>query len=169
VYLDSSNTTIEDVDIAGFYNGILVGSVAPAQSDVLLNISGNTHETSNTTPINVIVISNAGSPNVSDLSVVGVNNAGPSGTNAINDLLTTTTLPDAYVAMYALGKPKNGGYSRFTTSPNAATWAAGTNAPSTTVACNANTAGSLYSNTSANASPALYVCPVGGGTWVSVK
>jgi hypothetical protein len=172
IYLDSSNTTIEDVNIAGFWDGILVGSQAPAQSDVLLNISGNTHTTGLSSPINVIHISNAmtnSTPNVSDLSVMGVNNAGPSGTNSFQDDLTSTRLSDAYVAMYALGKPANGGYSRFTTSPNAATWAAGTSAPSTTVPCNASTAGSLYSNTSANASPALYVCPVGGGIWASVK
>jgi hypothetical protein len=172
VYLDSSNTTIEDVTIAGFYNGILVGSVAAAQSDILLNISGNTHYGANLVPINVVVISSAvtgTSANVSDVSLVGINNAGPSGTNSISDQLTSTTLSDTYVAMYALGKPKNGGYSRFTTSPNAATWAAGTSAPSTTVSCNAATAGSLYSNTSPSASPALYLCPVGGGTWVSVK
>lgn len=172
VYLDSSNTTIEDVNIAGFWDGILVGSQAPAQSNVLLNISGNTHTTGVSSPINVIHISNAMTdsvPNVSDLSSMGINNAGPSGTHSFQDDLTSTTLSDAYVAMYALGKPVNGGYSRFTTSPNAATWAAGTGAPSTTVPCKASTAGSLYSNTSASASPALYVCPVGGGIWVSVK
>jgi len=42
VLLDSSNNTIEDVKVVGFYDGVLVGSNAPARSNVLVNVSDNT-------------------------------------------------------------------------------------------------------------------------------
>ena len=41
VLLDGSNNSIEDVQILGFKNGILVGKNAAAQNDVAPNISGN--------------------------------------------------------------------------------------------------------------------------------
>jgi len=169
IYLDAPNNSLEDVRIAGFYDGVLVGSNAAAKSNVLFNIFGDTIVSTNVpAPVNVIHIS-SNNP-VTDLSVMGVNTAVTSTT--IKDDLTSTTLSDPYVAMYVLGKPlMNGstvvGYSRFTTSPNAATWAAGTAKPAG--ACNAQTAGSLYSNTApTGTAAALYVCPVGGGTWKSV-
>jgi hypothetical protein len=170
IYLDSSNNTIEDVRIVGFYDGIRIGSQGNAQSNVLLNILGDTNKVS-LSPINVVHISSS-SYTVSDLSIMGVANQGSGVVSTILDDLTSTDLTDGYVGMYALGKAlKNGstlvGYSRFTTSPNAATWAAGTT--TATGNCNAQTAGSLYSNNTAGASPALYVCPIGGGTWKSVK
>ena len=59
-------------------------------------------------------------------------------------------LQDTNVAIYALGKSTADGYSRFTTSPNAATWVVGSSAPSGSCA-----PGSVYSDTS---SGALYVC-----------
>jgi|ERR1700674_977006 len=40
--LDSSNNSIEDVRIVGFYDGIRVGANANAQSNVLINIIGDT-------------------------------------------------------------------------------------------------------------------------------
>jgi hypothetical protein len=167
VYLDSSNSSIEDLRIAGFNTGILVGSQAAAHSDVLLNIFGDTLPPRNIqAPVNVISITN-NPTNVSDLSIMGVNNVGGSNTNTIQDALTGPTLPDSYVAMYVLGESANGGYSRYTTSPNAATWASGTSA-TPTGGCNAQTAGSLYSNTSGGGT-ALWVCPVGATSWFGVK
>jgi hypothetical protein len=168
IYLDAPNNSIEDVRVAGFYDGILVGSNATAKSNSLFNIFGDTiHNV--VAPVNVIHISNVHT--VTDLSIMGVNNSA-TGDTTIQDDLTSTTLADPYVAMYVLGKAlMNGstvvGYSRFTTSPNAATWAAGTAAPSQ--GCNAQTAGSLYSNTAPTTNTAaLYVCPKGGGTWQTI-
>jgi hypothetical protein len=40
IYLDASNNSLKDVRIAGFYDGILVGSQASAQSNALFNIFG---------------------------------------------------------------------------------------------------------------------------------
>ena len=50
VLLDSSNNSIEDVRIVGFYDGISVGKNAPAQSNVLLNIIGDTINNSGPSP-----------------------------------------------------------------------------------------------------------------------
>jgi hypothetical protein len=164
VFLDAPNNSIEDARIAGFFDGVLVGSQASTQSDVLFNIFGDTIIPMNIpAPVNVIHISNLHT--VTDLSLMGVNNAGTSNTTIIDDP-TGTTIPDRYVAMYVLGKGANGGYSRYTTSPSAATWAVGGIAP--LVGCAAASAGSLYSNTSGTGT-ALWVCPVGSTKWAAIK
>jgi hypothetical protein len=94
------------------------------------------------TPINIVHIANLGYA-VSDLSVMGANNArGSTGTVAIQDELTGTQIKDTSVSIYALGESADGGYSRYTTSPNAASWAVRTTSPSTSGACSR---GSLYS------------------------
>lgn len=168
VLLDSSNNSIEDVRIVGFYDGIRVGANANAQSNVLRNIIGDTNATNTRgpTPIIVIHITNLGHT-VSDLSIMGANNAGGSaGTITVSDDLTGAQLQDTSVGIYALGEPANGGYSRFTTSPNAATWAVGTSAPSTGSAC--TVPGSLYSNIGGTPD-ALYVCSFSSGKWIAVK
>jgi len=118
VYLDAPNTSIEDARIAGFYDGILVGSQASTQSDVLFNIFGDT-TLKIQAPVNVVHISSANT--VTDFSIMGVNNPVSSDVS-IKDDLTSTMLTDSYVALYVVGKAANGGYSRFTTSPHAATW-----------------------------------------------
>jgi hypothetical protein len=165
VYLDSSSNSIEDVRIAGFLDGVLVGSQGAAQSNVLFNIFGDTIISTNTpSPVNVIHLSTLHT--VTDISIMGVNNVGGGSNNTIRDDLTSTTLTDPYVAMYVLGKSANGGYSRFTTSPHAATWGSGASTPSG--ACGASSAGSLYSNTSGTGA-ALWVCPVGGGSWAAIR
>jgi hypothetical protein len=164
VYLDASSTSIEDARIAGFYDGILVGSQGAAQGDVLFNIFGDTIvSTDIPAPVNVIHLSALHT--VTDISIMGVNNVVGSN-NTIRDDLTSTTLTDPYVAMYVLGRSANGGYSRFTTSPHAATWGAGASTPSG--GCSASSAGSLYSNTSGTGA-ALWVCPVGSTAWVSIR
>jgi hypothetical protein len=166
VYLDAPNNSIEDVRIAGFFDGILVGSQAATQSDVLFNIFGDsTLGPSSPSPINVIHISNQNT--VTDFSIMGVNNPASPGANTIDDQLTSTTLSDPYVAMYVVGKAANGGYSRFTTSTSSqvATWGVGSFAPTNGSSC---PPGSLYSNTSANPA-ALYVCSVNSSTWLPVK
>jgi hypothetical protein len=164
VLLDSSNNTLADVRIVGFYDGISVGKNNPAHSNVLRNVYGDTAKPNCKgciTPVNVVHIFNVGGNPVSDLVVMGVSNGGQF-TTTIQDDLTGPTLADPHVAMYVLGRQATGatGYSRFTTSPNAATWVVGSGAPSGN--CPSNAGGSLYSNTSGSGT-ALYVCPVGGG------
>jgi hypothetical protein len=170
VLLDASNNSIEDVQIQGFTNGVLVGKDANAQNDVLLNVSGNG------TLTNVVhICGSIASPcpstpyTVTDLTLIGIATGG--GTlNSIRDDLTKTTLADPTVAMYVLGQSVavglNTGYSRFTTSVNTTTWGVGNGAPST--GCATKTTGSLFSNTSTTSgSTALYVC--NGTTWKTVK
>lgn len=176
VYLDSSNNSIEDARILGFYDGILVGSQHAARSNVLVNILGDTTTGGLQPPVHVVHISHSNT--VADLSVIGVSNVlgNPAqGEYSIEDDQTSTTLGDAYGAMYALGEPlTGGGYSRFTTSPNAATWAVGNNLPPSGGCTTANL-GSLYSTTTSG-NGSLWVCELsnalGGGlvpTWVLVK
>lgn len=50
VLLDSSNNSLEDVAIAGFYSGIVLGSQASARSNVLINISDSTKACNPTCP-----------------------------------------------------------------------------------------------------------------------
>jgi len=177
VLLDSSSNLLKDVTIAGFYDGILVGANAPAKSNVLINIIGDTSSCQPIcpNPIRAIHISSnqtGGSNNVSDLSIVGVGNDVPSGTYTIGDDLTGAQIIDPYVGLYVLGKLVNNGYARFTTSPSYATWAVGTGAPSGTC-----TQGSLYSCTGGTTTCkqnttafALWGCPVmPGGAWVGIK
>ena len=171
VLLDSSNNSIEDVRIVGFYDGIRVGANNNAQSNVLLNIIGDTNPIlGGDTPIIVVHIFNVGNT-VSDLGIMGANNVGgSSSTITIQDDVTSTSLVDTSVGIYALGEAGGGGHSRFTTSPNAVHWAVGTATPTGT-GC---TQGSLYSCTNAFGgsasgcgSDALYVCGPSG--WVGIE
>ena len=113
-----------DTHLAGFYDGIRVGANANAQSNVLVNIIGDTNPTGSggSTPIIVVhIINTLGHTVVSDLSIMGANNAagGSTQTITIQDDLTGPQLKDTSVGIYALGEPGGGGYSRFTTSTNA--------------------------------------------------
>jgi hypothetical protein len=166
VFLDSSNNSIEDVAIKGFFDGILVGANGIAKSNVLLNVIGDTSkEFGVLTPVNAVHISTNYS--VTDLSVMGASNSGLSGTSTIQDDVTSTTISDTTVALYALGEQASGGYSRFTTSPHAATWGSGTSIPSGN--CASSAGGSLFSNSSGSGY-ALWVCPANGSSasWKSI-
>ncbi|MGA8491565.1 MAG: hypothetical protein WB711_14155 [Terriglobales bacterium] len=167
ILLDSSNNTLEDVRLIGFYDGIRVGANATAQSNVLLNVYGDTVGFgSGLTPINTVHIESS-SYTVTDLSITGLGNVGGTGTVTLKDDLTSTQLSgtsDPYVAVYALGKSANGGHSRFTTSPNAPTWGVGSSAPGST-SCSP---GSLYSNTGGSPK-ALYVCLGSTSQWSGIK
>jgi hypothetical protein len=159
VLLDSSNNTVQDVTISGFHDGVLVGSNGVAKTNVLRNIVGDTANTCYPTcpvPINTVHISNhtSGSANVADLSIMGVSNDG-NGTYTIADDLTTTVLSEPFTGLYALGEPVSGGYSRLTTSANAATWVNGTtNSPSGTCpqgsihTCSSGCTNTLWARTS---------------------
>jgi hypothetical protein len=174
VLLDSSNNSIEDVRIVGFYDGIRVGANNTAQSNILINVIGDTSTspTLGATPINVVHIENVGNT-VSDLGIMGASNTlgGPgTGEYTIRDDVTGADLQDMSVGIYALGEAGGGGYSRFTTSPNTLHWAVGTATPTGT-GCSQ---GSLYSCTNASGgsatacgSDALYVC--GSSGWVGIE
>jgi hypothetical protein len=170
VYLDSSNNSIKDVIIEGFTDGIRVGSQSAAHSNVLFNVLGDTTLITGTqAPATITVIhvtKNSGSP-VSDLSIVGVRNTGLGTT--IQDDVTGQTLLDPSVSIYALGEAGLGGvgFSRFTTSPNAANWGVGGQPP--VGPCTTNNYGSLYSRSAAG-TPSLWVCEnaVSGPTWVQI-
>jgi hypothetical protein len=173
VFIDGSNNSIEDLTLtyvpsdgpAGpSLDGILVGSLAAAQSNVLINISGNNLA-------NVVHVSNATSTqsncppqntnnsatvnNVCDLTLLGI---GSASSNAIKDDLTSTILTDATVGLYVVGEQvfagtNSVGYSRFTTSPNLPTWLIGSGTPGSSCAT-----GSLYSNTQGPISSTLSTC-----------
>lgn len=170
VLLDSSNNSIEDVNVMGFYDGILVGANAPAKSNVLVNIIGDTTIPGGLTPVNTVHISS--NFTVTDLSITGLSNSGVSGTYSLEDDASGPHLSDSTVGIYALGEKDSatGAYSRFTTSPNAATWAVGSTAPGSGTCAR----GSLYSCTGGATScsnNALWDCvPSGSSTmWTSVK
>jgi hypothetical protein len=140
ILLDSSNNSLSDIRIAGFYDGIRVGANGNAQSNVLSNVVGDTNVTSGLTPIIVVHITNS-SYTVSDLSIMGISNAGGTGTVTMEDDLTGAQIADPSVGIYALGNKGEGlYYSRFTTSPNLASWVVGPNYPQGSCA-----QGSLYS------------------------
>jgi hypothetical protein len=173
VLLDSSNNSIEDVRIVGFYDGVLVGANANAQSNVLINIIGDTTP-SGLTPVNTVHISGNGHT-ITDLSIMGLGNSGISGTYTLWDEVTGPHLLDPTVGIYALGEsPSNGiGHSRFSTSPNVAHWTVGTAAP--TNSSKPCSQGSLYSCTTGSGgngcSNALWVCAPSGQTtaWAVIK
>jgi hypothetical protein len=172
VLLDASNNSLEDIHVEGFGDGVRVGSNASAQGDVLFNISGGANVT------NVVNITNSTGKSVSDLSLMAITNGAVAGsggaTNTIADSRTSTTLADATVGMYVLGKAMTSGSgtvigeSRFTSSPNAATWGVGSVSPSGT--CKV---GSLFSNTSgtAHGSNTWWVCTPSGSTttWTDIN
>jgi hypothetical protein len=184
IYLDVSNTTMEDITIDGnttfggssFPDGILVGSnsSAGARADLLRNIRGVGNLG------NVIHISNNAPtgqpPNVSDITVLSASR-GMGVPATVQDDLSGTTLSDASVGLYALGQPVTNatttfGYSRFTTSPNLATWVTGTGPLGTNASCLSGETGSLYtctksSNCPSASSKTLWACV--GGTWVGIK
>ena len=106
VLLDASSNSLKDVNIAGFYDGILVGSNAPATSNVLINVIGDTTTCQNcVSPIYVVDISTI--YKVTDLTIIGVSNQGGQGTFTILDNVTSALLGDAVVGIYALGKNAN--------------------------------------------------------------
>jgi hypothetical protein len=171
IFLDASNNSIEDVHVEGFGDGVRIGSNASAQSDVLFNISGGTNVT------NVINITNSSGKTVSDLSLMAITNGAVGGsggaTNTIADSRTSTTLTDATVGMYVLGETMTSGSStiigesRFTSSPNAATWGVGSGTPSGST-CKI---GSLFSNTAGTSGKTWYVCTASGSstTWTDIN
>jgi hypothetical protein len=165
IYLDGSNNTIEDVHFSELSYGIQVGVNENAQSNVLLNITGDS------TVSTIIHLSTSNT--VTDLSIMDAGNDG-SGNDTIKDDLTSTTLTDSNVGIYAIGRSNSGGYSRFTTSQHAANWgiaALGTTGSPSSAACSSSTVGSLFSNTSPGTTgTTLWVCTKGSSpAWGVIK
>ncbi len=172
ITLDGSGNSIEDVHIEGFVDGILIGSEASAAGNILSNVTASEGSGPMT---NIIHICNgSASPctssanQVTDLSILAVNNEASPGVNTILDAVTGTTLTDATLGIYVLGEPDalgGGGFiighSRFTTSPTVPSWGVGSGIPGGTVSCQN---GSLFSNISGGSHTTLYVCE--GGSWV---
>jgi hypothetical protein len=193
VLLDASNNSLKDISVDGYVDGVQVGENANAISNVLVNI----HDPGNaSTMINLIHIcgvngSSTGRPctntnhMVTDLVIMGATappyncptaSACLDALGTIKDDVTgtflTTMAGDNVVSVYVLGKsssPSNGGYSRFTTSPNAPSWSLQTVAGTPSNSC---TPGSLLSDVNVTTAPVFYVCkPIanGGTAWASVK
>jgi hypothetical protein len=164
ILLDGSDNTLEDIHIDGFNeDGILVGSQANSFSNMIFNVTGGNCGGSCSMK-NVVHVDNA--KQVYQLSISQVTKAG--AINAIEDdqsLTSTTPVTDSMVAMYILGQPLAGGYSRFTTSLNLPTWLIGSSAIVGTPTCLAN--GSLYSKTAGTTGTTLWACVA--GNWVAVK
>lgn len=180
ILLDSSNNSLEDIRMMGFYDGIRVGENGNAESNILINIIGDTGPPAPST-INTVHIEANGNT-VADLAIVGLSNMAGSGTYSLRDDVTGTDLLDAAVGIYVLGEsPGSGaGYSRYSTSPNLASWSFGQSVPpsGTGVSC---ARGSLYSCigggtacASGTSQVALWACALSGGTsgtlqWMPVR
>jgi hypothetical protein len=183
IMIDSPNNSLEDISILGnssLPDGILIGSLAAAQGNVLFNISGNIsgsglknviHISGNTAPSGASNCPNS-SNYVCDLTILGVTNSG--GTNTIQDDLINPTqgIKDANLAMYIVGEPVqatslNVGYSRFTTSASVPTWLVGSIPPANTGSCSV---GDLYSCTSsACSSGTIFECIVANNPWLKIQ
>ncbi len=159
VQIDASNNVVEDVQISGFEDGIVMGATAnvSSTSNVVLNATGSS------TVTDLIHLETTGT--VEDISLMGVS-ANGSAVTIKDDVSSTPSLSDSHIAMYVLGQStpissSGNGYSRFTTSTsaNVVTWGVGSSAPTTP--CNK---GSLFSLSPSSNNGNLYVC--NGTSWV---
>lgn len=190
VNLDASNTTLENVMISGFHDGILVGQNYPAQNDTLKNIYGSgtgiakllhisTGQTSYGATGQPLASQLCPSPsltnvafNVCDLTVlVATSSAGSVITDDLtSDSIAASTNPT--VAMYSLGEQQASGvYARVTTSSALPTWYSSNQVPPSTTGNGCKT-GSLYSCSGTSCAinsktTNLYACT--NGTWYRVK
>jgi hypothetical protein len=186
IYVDASNNSLEDISLSGANtNGILIGSNAAAQNNVLFNISGSgisgngftdlIHISSNTLSGQTNCPGKAKSStqvyNVCDVTIMAVTNS--TGNTTIKDDVGGPTVSDSTLGMYILGEPvqygdSNGtndhflGSSHFTTSPNWPSWVVG---PSQTSGASCAGVGSLYSVVSGSG-PTLWECE--GSGWQNV-
>jgi hypothetical protein len=174
ISIAAQGNSVEDVRIEGFATGVSVA----ASNNVLINILGDSNPQGASSPVSVVSIASG----MSNVALMGITNNCTSNCtysttvadNATNAQLTHTSDPS--VAMYVLGNcttpsscTTSSAYSRYTTSTSVANWSVGTTGTPVTGGCAAR--GSLYSNRSASASPALYVCSAVGTnpTWQIVK
>jgi hypothetical protein len=195
ILLDANNNSIENVHIEGFFDGVLIGSRAAAQGNVLLNVYGGKGAGPLT---NTVEICNPGNPTtycskqsglVTDLVLLQIESVGDdfknpswSATPILDNVTSTEPAPyvraNAYVGMYVIGNKNNQapGYSRFTASPGtnyyttsqsgAPTLAIGATAPG---GMTCTTPGTIYSNTAGTqgGNNTVFVCK--GGNWHAFK
>jgi hypothetical protein len=181
IYLDASNTTIEDAHIEDFNDGVRVGASQSAQADTLANISAyGVHEeqTGVQNTIHICALPTCGADiTVSDLTIAGIAAVG-GGTPpvAVKDDQTSVSTGQN-VGLYALGTSGAtfaGGRTRFfagatvsSSTNQIPSWSVGdTSAPGTT--CQV---GSIYSNVGGVSGSTFYVChsTTGGGAWTNIK
>jgi hypothetical protein len=172
VILDGVGNSVEDVQVQGFGDGILVGKDNPTVNSVLLNIVGGSSVTNVIHicgPVQVTPCPSTANL-VADISVMSV--ARGISVNTIDDDVSlstsSTTLQDANIAMYVIGDPLKAagstiGYSRFSTSPNVPTWVV----QKTTTPPSSCVAGSILSNSAGTSGNTLWVCT--GSTWTDVE
>jgi hypothetical protein len=174
IRIDSSNNTIEDVILQGFYDGILIGANGPASSNYIANVVDTSVSTQYWSTVHI-----ANTHPVADLSIVGVSNdctvanSQPCKTVTIQDDWNTAAISDTIVGAYMIGnRNSTGAFSRFSTSTqvsaqvsttNVPVWLTGTTVPATNSAC--TTVGTLYSNPSG-----LWLCAntTAGLVWASL-
>lgn len=190
ITIDSPNNRLEDISISGSStDGILIGKLGPAPSNVLINIRGSgftnlVHISNNGTG----TASNAGCPyfgstqsdNACDITIAGLTRSGSGGTATIYNELTGASVTDSTVALYAWGEqvvnspsPTRVGYSTFNTATGGGSspdWLVGSLAP--TSSC---VVGSLYSCMGAASSctaggtiGTVWEC-IGGGSWKAIQ
>jgi hypothetical protein len=185
ILIDSPNNSLEEISISvqgtSSQDGILIGSQAPAEGNVLLNIGGtglkNVIHISNNpnTPSQASNCPNSTNLHVCDVTILGVTRSG--GNTSIQDDLVSTSqgIADANVAMYVVGEAvqagspaSNIGYSRFTTSAAVPTWLVGSVPPPTTGSC---AVGDLYSCTSSSActSGTIFECIAASNPWLKIQ
>jgi hypothetical protein len=171
IYLDGSNVSLEDINISGFTDGILVGSAANSSSSPYNNIAGNVLFNVNggsglTNVVHICKTGTSGSPCasgagvVSDLSIMGLTS---STSNTLKDDLTGQTFSnttDPEIGMYILGESASSGYTRFTTSPSVPTWFYGSGSSAPSGSCGT---GSLFSYAGSAGTKTLFGCA--GGSW----
>jgi len=128
IYLDASNTTIEDAHIENYIEGVQIGANQAAQGDTLINISAGGSHVQLTDIVHICggyppssggtgkKCSTNGANAASDVSLIGIANvlSGDSAANNIQDDETATLIsadksgsnPPYYgVGVYALGEP----------------------------------------------------------------
>lgn len=185
IFVNASNNSVEDVHVEGFWDAVEVGNTtASTVSNVTLaNVTGaggGSGKVQNTIHIcgshynaaNACMFKTGTTKDVTILQAFG----GKSPNTALlegvlQDDVTGTTIASpavgvpSTVGLYVLGEPQPSSsttqYSRFSTSPNTATWGVGATA-ATGTSC--STPGALYSNTSGSSTTTIYVCTKSTGT-----
>jgi hypothetical protein len=180
VRLDGSNNSLQDIHIEGFVEGVVVGSNAATQDNVLIDINAGDGQGNVQNVIHIW-------PNTTDLNIFGLaaqSNTGDEINNMVYDQVTGTTIPGttipqptATVGMYVLGNNighAGSGVPRFTTatvnsSSVTPTWLSGNGMPSS--ASGQCPVGSLYSDQTGTSGHALWLCvgPILSSTWVNLK
>lgn len=176
IYVNASNNTLEDLHFETFWDGVQIGNIGSAVSNVVVsNVTGGTNG-SGVAMQNVVHIcgptgscsAKTANTAVSDTLIFGTRysnlNTLPPGSTSLQDDMTSTSIPDiSSVGLYTLGEIVFGGFSRFSTSPGPTpTWGVGSGTINSGTSC--TTPGALYSNTSGSPS-SVFVCTYNGSAY----